>query len=292
MIRHTGLGLSTFVLASPFSDGDVQAYERTREMGYDLIEVCIEDPSRLSAESIVEHAAATGLQVSICGAFGPARDISSEDASVRESARRYLELCVDYAQAVGSPHVAGPMYATTGVARLLPPEARAAQLQRAADGLRAVADYAAERGVRLAIEPLNRFETDLINTLDQGLQLCDLIGRPNVGLMIDSFHMNIEETSIGDAIRAAGSLVFHVQVSENDRGTPGSGHLPWEDFFAALSDIDYSGQIVVESFLPTVEEIARAVSLWRPVAPSMDALATDGLSFLEAQVRAHAGAPQ
>ena len=140
----------------------------------------------------------------------------------------------------------------------------------------------------LAIEPLNRFETDLVNTTEQGLELLDLIGTDNVGLLIDTFHMNIEEKSIGDAVRLAGSKVFHVQVSENDRGTPGSGHVPWREFFAALDDIDYDGQIVVESFLPTVVEIARAVSLWRPVAPSMDALAADGLAFLRHSLGAHA----
>jgi D-psicose/D-tagatose/L-ribulose 3-epimerase len=93
--------------------------------------------------------------------------------------------------------------------------------------------------------------------------------------------MNIEEKSLGDAVRLAGSKVFHVQVSENDRGTPGSGHVPWAEFFTALSDINYDGQIVVESFLPSVKEIARAVSLWRPVATSMDDLASDGLAFLK-----------
>lgn len=284
MIDNVGFGLSTFVLASPFSDADADAFDRVAYIGYDVIEVCVEDPEVLSASWVAENAARTGLAVSLCGAFGPTRDISSTDPAVRESARRYLEQCIDFAAEVGSPHVAGPMYATTGVARLLPVEERAAQRRRAVDGLREVADYAAERGVRLAIEPLNRFETDLVNTLEQGVQLCELIGRPNVGLMIDSFHMNIEEKNVGDAIRDAADYIFHVQVSENDRGTPGSGHIPWDDYFSALADIDYSGQIVVESFLPTVEEIARAVSLWRPVAPSMQALAEDGLRFLQQEL--------
>jgi D-psicose/D-tagatose/L-ribulose 3-epimerase len=116
--------------------------------------------------------------------------------------------------------------------------------------------------------------------MEQGLELCTLTSRDNVGLLIDTFHMNVEEKSFRDAIRLAGGRILHVQVSENDRGTPGSGHVPWTEFFAALQDIDYRGQIVIESFLPTVVEIARAVSLWRPVAPSMQALAEDGLAFL------------
>jgi D-psicose/D-tagatose/L-ribulose 3-epimerase len=274
------LGLSTFVLASPFSDSDGAAFDRVAAMGYDLIEVCIENPEILTADFVSDNAKRTGLNVGICGAFGPDRDVSTDDPDRRRVGIDYLRLCVDFAAAVGSPHVAGPMYAPTGQTRMLDTDARVQQRARAADSLRDVADYAGERGVRLAIEPLNRFETDLINTTEQALELVELIGTDNVGLLIDTFHMNIEEKSIGQAVKLAGARVFHVQVAENDRGTPGSGHVPWTEFFDALTDIDYRGQIVVESFLPTVTEIARAVSLWRPVAPSMHALAEDGLAFL------------
>ncbi|AFR28928.1 sugar phosphate isomerase/epimerase family protein [Arthrobacter sp. Rue61a] len=277
-------GVSTFILVSPFTDQDVDQFDVAKEMGYDLIEVCIEDPAVVSAEALKKASERTGLPVSICGAFGPDRDVSHEDPQKRRQGIDYLKLCVDIAQAVGSPHVAGPMYSATGKARLLPPEERRQQRQWAADSLREVADYASARGVTLAIEPLNRFETDLVNTVEQGLELCELIGRDNVGLMLDTFHMNIEEKNIAAAITSAGDKVFHFQVSENDRGTPGSGHVPWSETFDALKTIDYQGSIVVESFLPTVEEIAKAVSLWRPVAPSMDALARDGLTFLRREL--------
>jgi D-psicose/D-tagatose/L-ribulose 3-epimerase len=277
-------GVSTFILVSPFTDQDVDQFDVAKEMGYDLIEVCIEDPAVVSAAALKKASERTGLPVSICGAFGSDRDVSHEDPEKRKLGIDYLKLCVDIAQAVGSPHVAGPMYSATGKARLLPPEERCQQRQWAAESLREVADYAAERGVTLAIEPLNRFETDLVNTVEQGLELCGLIGRDNVGLMLDTFHMNIEEKHIGEAITSAGDKVFHFQVSENDRGTPGSGHVPWSETFEALKSIDYQGSIVVESFLPTVEEIAKAVSLWRAVAPSMDALARDGLTFLRREL--------
>jgi D-psicose/D-tagatose/L-ribulose 3-epimerase len=279
------LGLSTFVLASPFSDSDGAAFDRTAAMGYDLIEVCVEDPALLTAEALNAHAARSGLAISICGAFGPDRDVSAEDPEHRRAGIGYLKTCIDLAAAVGSPHVAGPMYAPTGQTRMLDAAARAAQLQRAADSLRETAGYAAERGIRLALEPLNRFETDLINTTEQALELVGLIGADNVGLLIDTFHLNIEEKSLGEAVRRAGPRVFHVQVAENDRGTPGSGHVPWAEFFEALAGINYRGQIVVESFLPTVKEIARAVSLWRPVASSMDDLAKDGLAFLRTSLK-------
>ena len=283
MVRND-VGLSTFVLASPFTDRDAASFDRVADMGYDLIEVCIEDPTVLSANWIAEQAHRTGLAVSICGAFGPGRDISASDAETRDGALHYLKTCVDIAAIVGSPHVAGPIYAVTGGAPMRDETERIAKRLRAATGLGLVADYAAERGIRLAIEPLNRFETDLVNTVEQGVELCDLIGRTNVGLLIDTFHMNIEEKNIGDAVRAAADRVFLVQVSENDRGAPGSGHVPWEQFFASLRDIGYAGPVVVESFLPTVKEIARAVSLWRPVAASMEELAVNGLAFVRSSL--------
>lgn len=278
------LGLSSFTLDSPFSDASTSVFETVAGYGYDVIEVCVEDPSILTAEALVEAAERTGLSVGICGAFGPSRDLSHEDASIREAGVDYVKACVDLAVAVRSPHVAGPMYSATGKTRMLSPTERQQQRLWAAESIRQVADYAGERGVRLAVEPLNRFETDLVNTVDQALELIDLIGRDNVGLLLDTFHMNIEEKHLGDAVRTTGSRLFHVQVSENDRGTPGSGHVPWQEFFDSLVDIGYDGQVVVESFLPTVTEIARAVSLWRPVASSMEALAVDGLDFLRASL--------
>lgn len=275
------IGLSSFLLASPFSDADVPGqFARVREHGFDVVEVCVEDPALLTAEVITHEADACGLAVSVCGAFGPERDVSAPDAAARDRAVGYLQGCVDLAAAVGSPHVAGPMYATTGRTALMPDAQRTAQRERAAASLREVADHAARRGVRLAIEALNRFETDLVNTVEQGLALCDLVERDNVGLLLDTFHMNIEERSPADAIRRAGDRCFHVQVCENDRGTPGAGHVPWPQIRDALDDIGYAGSVVIESFLPTVAEIARAVSLWRPVAESPDALARDGLAFL------------
>jgi len=279
------LGLSSFVLASPFTDNDTGLFKYIREIGYDVMEVCVEDPALLSAPPLVEAATDTGLQISVCGAFGADRDVSHEDPGRRAEGVRYLERCIDLAQAVRSPHVAGPMYSATGKARLLPQGQRDQQRAWAAESLRQAADYAGERGVRLAIEPLNRFETDLVNTVEQGLDLCDMIDRTNVGLLVDTFHMNIEEKSLSKALASAGERVFHVQFAENDRGTPGSGHVPWDEVFAALDAIAYDGWTVIESFLPTVAEIARAVSLWRPVAASMDALARDGYAFVRAHQR-------
>jgi D-psicose/D-tagatose/L-ribulose 3-epimerase len=279
------LGASTFIWTSPFGDDKLDLLDRVAGLGFDVLEVCIEDPSRVTGAAVARAAADAGVGVLVCGAFGPGRDVSDEDEAVREQAIGYLRTCVDIAADVGSPLVSGPMYATTGVTRMLPDDERRHQWERAVESLRSAAAYAAERGVAFAIEPLNRFETDLVNTTEQGVRLCRDIGADNVGLLLDTFHMNIEEKDIGAAIRAAGPYVKHFHTCENDRGAPGTGHVEWTDVFAALDEIGYEGDAVIESFTPDNTEIARAVSLWRPLAPDGDTLASEGLQFLRAARR-------
>lgn len=279
-------GASTFIWSSPFGDDRLGLCRHVARLGFDCIEICIEDPDRVTGEAVAEAATAAGLGVLVCGAFGPDRDTSHENRSVRARAAEYLRTCVEIAAAVGSPIVSGPMYAPTGQTRPLLEADRAAQRRRAIDTLRGVADYAAERDVQLAIEPLNRFETDLVNTTEQGVRLCEDIDRANVGLLLDTFHMNIEEKSIADAIRHAGSFLRHFHACENDRGAPGSGHVDWDQVSRALREVEYRGDVVIESFTPEITEIARAVSLWRPLAASPDALAASGLTFLRKSIGA------
>ena len=274
------LGASTYLWASPFGDGRIDLFAHARELGCDVLEICIEDPALVTSAAMEEAASEAGVAISVCGAFGPERDVSHEDESVRRGALAYLRGLVDLAAAVGSSHVAGPMYSATGKTRLLPSGERERQRRLAVESLAEIADYAGERSVALAIEPLNRFETDLVNTVEQGLELCERIGRPNAGLLLDTFHMNIEERSLPEAIRLAGERVLHFHACENDRGAPGTGHVEWDGVLAALAGIGYTGQIVIESFTPEIREIARAVSLWRPVAESSDELVRTGLAFL------------
>jgi D-psicose/D-tagatose/L-ribulose 3-epimerase len=274
------LGASTFIWESPFGDDKLYLAEHVASLGFDALEICIENPALVTPAKVRRAAEAAGIHVLVCGAFGSDRDVSHEDAQRRQLGVAYLKRCIDIAAEVGSPLVSGPMYSATGKARLLPPEEREQQRAWAAEGLRAAGEYAAARGVTLAIEPLNRFETDLVNTVEQGLDLCRRIDLDNVGLLLDTFHMNIEEKSSAGALRAAGSRVRHVHACENDRGAPGSGQVAWESVFAALQDIGYRGPIVIESFTPQIKEIARAVSMWRPVAASSDELAGEGLRFL------------
>ena len=220
------------------------------------------------------------MKSTVCGAFGPERDISSDDGRVRANAMAYLKRCIEISAALGSPSVVGPMYSAVGKTRLLDPPERAAQGKLAAAGLREAADFAADRGIKLGLEPLNRFETDLINTVDQGLRMLDEIGRSNMGLLLDTFHMNIEEKDIPAALRRAKGRIVEFHACSSDRGTPGEDHLPWEAIVQALRDGEYEGPVVIEAFTPKIKEIARAVAIWRPLAESEDALATNGLRHL------------
>jgi D-psicose/D-tagatose/L-ribulose 3-epimerase len=141
------------------------------------------------------------------------------------------------------------------------------------------------------VEPLNRFETDLVNTAAQGIRLIDEVDRPNVKLHLDTFHMGIEEHSVLAAVRAAGLRLAHVHGCENDRGAPGSGLVPWDQLARGLGEIDYHGDVVIESFTPECQAIAAAAAIWRPLAKTQDALATEGLSFLKKLLQSGRRAP-
>ena len=273
------LGISTWVWTSPAT---TEVLERLlphiATLGYDVVELPIEEPGQFDAERAKALAEAHGLHVSVCAVIGQGRDLLLDDE--REAGTRYLRTCVEMAETLGSPVVVGPFYSAVGRCWHQPSDERERDLDQLAKTLHSLGDYAAEHGVALGVETLNRFETSFLNTVEQALELVERVDHPSVGLCLDVFHLGIEEKSPGDAIRAAGHHLKHVQVAENDRGTPGTGHLPWADVAAALRGIGYGGSVVIETFSDRVEAIARAAAIWRPLAPSSDALARDGLRFL------------
>lgn len=274
-------GASTFIWVSPFNDDTLDLFHKVADMGFDTLEICIESPDTINVDSIVKASNETGIQVIICGAFGPERDISSIDPTVREQGLAYIKECIDIAAQVGSEIVSGPMYSAVGKTNLLSADEKEQQWHLATQNMKIAATYASKLGVKLAFEPLNRFETDFINTVEQGLELIRRIGMDNVGMLIDTFHMNIEEKNIGDAIRLAGDKIFNFHACANDRGTPGDDHINWVEVKKALQDINYDGHMVIEAFNPGITEIAKAVALWRPLAASPDELAASGIKFLK-----------
>ncbi len=274
------IGVSSFVWVSPFQTEALDQLAHAKSIGFDIYEIAVEDPNVIDIEKVQREAERVGIEATICGAFGETRDISSPVEAYRTEGMEYIRVLIDMAAVCKSPYVAGPMYAAVGRARQVTPEEKREQTAYAVENLKRVSDYAAKRNVALALEPLNRFETDFMNTVEQGLELLHKVGYDNAGFLLDTFHMNIEEKSLPAAIRMAKGKIFDFHSCANDRGTPGEDHFDWPAIAAALDDAGYQGPVVIESFTPEIKEIAKAVSLWRPLAKSPDALAQKGYAFL------------
>lgn len=271
------LGVNTWVWASPLDD---EALARlavsVRDWGFDVIELPVEAPGDWDPQRASELLQELGLDATVVLVMGPGRELVGAPSETVAGTQDYLRRVVDAAVAVGSPVIAGPAYASVG--RTWRIDDRAAVCRELRANLLPVAEYAAERGVTIAVEPLNRYETSLVNTVEQGLDALD--GLPGCALALDVYHMNIEETDIPAAIASAEGHIGHVQVSANDRGAPGRDHLDWPAILAALDETGYAGPLVIESFTAHNATIATAASIWRPLAPTQDAIAVDGLTYL------------
>ncbi len=274
-------GINTFLWASPFTTQHLHFLDKAKSLGFDLVEIPIEGENDIDYRKAAEAYAKAGLKCSICGVMGAGRDPSHEDAAIQKGGVSYLKHLIDAAVIMKASTVVGPHYAAVGRQWQATADQRKRDLERCARNLKEVARYAEDKGVTLALEPLNRFETSFINLTEQAIELMRMIDSPRVKLMMDTFHANIEEKSLGKAIELAGNNLVHVHANENDRGTPGTGHVAWSEIGAALKKVKFNGALVIESFSTEVKEIARAAAVWRPLAPTSDGLARDGLAFLK-----------
>ena len=276
------IGASTWIWTSPFSDNSLGLVDRAREFGFDVLELAVEDPRLVSAGPVREAGERAGIGFTVCGAFGPDRDVTHDDASVRENSLNYITEAIKICQKSGTEVLAGPMYSAVGKRRHVSADQKKREWELAVQGLKEAGKRAGDAGVRLAIEPLNRFETDLVNTAEQVKRLLDEVGDRTIGFHLDSFHMNIEEKNSYDAIKRAGKRLFHFHACENDRGAPGSGkNIDWEGVAKGLKEVNYKYEAVIESFTPKTKSIAAAAAIWRQLASTQDALASEGLAFLK-----------
>lgn len=273
------IGANTWIWVSPPTDERLAALApRLKDWGFDLIELPVESPGDWDPARTAELLGNLGLGASVCAAMGPDRDFISSDASTVASTQDYLRYCIDAVSTLGGDVVVGPLYAPVGRTGML--DDRAGSIARLVTNLQPVVDYAGERGVRLGIEPLNRFETSLINTAEQVMDVVESIDSPAAGVMLDTFHMNIEEKSPAEAIRRVGSRLVHFHACGTDRGAPGADHTDWIAIADALRETGYDGAMVIESFTSENQAIATAASIWRPLAAEQDEIAVDGLKFL------------
>ncbi|MFN8493727.1 MAG: sugar phosphate isomerase/epimerase family protein [Caldilineaceae bacterium] len=277
------LGVNTWVWVSPLTTVALETLvPEVKNLGFDWIEFPIESPGDFDYARAGALVRAHGLGVSVAAAIGPDRDLIHPDKAIRDNGIAYVRQVIEAAHTIGAINVIGPLYSAVGRTWQATPQERARDIDLLVQQLTTLAQHAAAHNVVLCLEPLNRFETSLINLAAQGIEVIDRVNHPACQLMLDTFHMNIEERSLGDAIRLVGPRLRHFHACENDRGAPGSGHVPWSDVAQALKDIQYTGPVVIESFTDKVKSIARAAAVWRPFATSQDALAQDGLKFLKA----------
>ncbi|MGV3764113.1 sugar phosphate isomerase/epimerase family protein [Parapedobacter sp.] len=266
---------------SPFSTASFDVLRKAKDIGYDVIEIAVEDRDLIDWVALKKVSRELGLHVTVSGAFGMDRDISSERPEIRANGLSYIIDCLEIANDFESPVFGGPLYSAVGKTRLVAAEQKAQEMQWCQDNLYKAIRRAETLGVTLALEPLNRFETDMVNTVDQAIAIVDLLDSPYLKILLDTFHSNIEEKNIPASIVKLGDRLVHIQANENDRGTPGTGHLDWLGIRDALRTIGYGGSLVIETFGAPSKELARAASIWRPLANSADELAAEGFSFLK-----------
>jgi D-psicose/D-tagatose/L-ribulose 3-epimerase len=277
------LGANTWIWASPLTDERLaDLAPRIAGWGFDVIELPVESVGDWDPARAADLLAGLGLGATVCAVMAPGRDLVATFPAARAETQDYLRGVVDAAATVGSAVVAGPMYASTGRTWRFGRDERRAYGAELVEALAPLADHAAARGVRLGVEPLNRYETSVVNTAEQGLEMIARLPAEAVGLALDTYHLNIEERDPAAAVRLAGreGRLAHVQVCGTDRGTPGGDHADWPALRDALADAGYAGPLCIESFTADNAAIATAASIWRPLAESQDAIAVDGLAFL------------
>jgi len=278
-------GVNTFLFASPFTNESTKWFKTFKTWGFDSVEIPLENESDIDPLFVKGELERQGLTCGALGcAVGPGRDLrgSQEEQDV---CLKYLMRVVDIAVAMDCPTLVGPIYSSVGRADFVPEKERKAQWKLVAGHLKKVCRYAESKGRKIAMEPLNRFETDFMNTCTQALEMIDRVGSPALGILLDTFHMNIEEKDPARAIRQAGKRLMYFHACGCDRGTPGSDHIDWGPIAAALKKIGYRGGVAIESFTPDVKVIAKAASIWRTIEPNKNDIATKGLKFLKKTLR-------
>jgi len=247
------------------------------DLGFDGVEISLlgmtDDKAAALARLIRDH----GLSVTCSDGLSRAADITSEDPDVRAAGLAHLRWAIRTVAALGGAGLAGVVYAPWGVfdhARKTRRRALSAEMLAQVDSdLR-------DHGVRLGIEAINRFETDLVNTAQEAVTLAQATGSPHIGVLLDSFHLNIEEKDIIAAIALAGDRLFHFHVSDNDRGVPGSGHVPWDGVRQGLRAAAYDGWIVAEMFVKSGTPAGADLNIWRDIEPDSTSAAAAALAFM------------
>lgn len=273
-------GVNTFLWTENFGSKDFELLPTIRSHGFDGVEVTLIHPRQFEANEIRRALAEHTLGCTICSVFPSELSLIADDASTRTRAREHLKECVKLAAEAGAELIAGPLYSPVGY---LPGRRRTTdEWKWAVEGYQELGPVLESYSVDLSIEPLNRFETYFLNTTADAVALCSEVNHSRVGILWDTFHSNIEEKNLAEALRTAIPHLKHVHTSENDRGIPGTGHVDWRGVFAVLKDANYKRWLTIESFGFALGDLCSAASIWRDLARTPDQIAWEGIEFLKA----------
>jgi D-psicose/D-tagatose/L-ribulose 3-epimerase len=275
-------GAHAFIWAGEWTpEGAQKAIGGAAEAGLDFVEIPLLRPESMDITATRALLDRYGIGCTCSLGLPKAAHLPSAP----EKAQSFLESAVDVAAGLEAPVLCGVLYAHLGTLTGRPPGQE--ELEDVARVLKNVARYAAERGVSLGVEAVNRYETYLINLAEQANTMLDRVGEPNVFVHLDTYHMNIEEKGFYEPIVATGPRMHYIHLSESDRGTPGTGNVHWDEVFRSLKAIDYDGYLVMESFAAINEDLAGATALWRDVVGDPETLIRDGLGFLRGKAAEH-----
>ncbi len=275
-------GVNTFIWTAGFDKTHLPLLPRIKAWGFDGVEVPLFRPGDFAAADIRAGVAANGLECTLCSVLVDGLSLISDDAAVRTKTRQHMKDLIKAGAESGATMIAGPLYSPVGY---LPGRRRTSdEWKWAVEGHQSLGDTLTAHGMTIAIEPLNRFETFFLNTAADAARLASEINHPNIGVLFDTFHANIEEKDIAAGYRTVGAHLKHVHACENDRGTPGSGHVEWAGVFQALRDLKYDGWLTIESFGFALGDLSAAAAIWRDIESSPELIASEGIKFLKREV--------
>jgi len=273
-------GINTVLWVWPFTLKRLDVLEKIKEIGFDTVEFAVEDLSENNLSAIRTGVDELDLKCIVCGVYTSDRNILSEDERLQKKGREYILRMIDVCSMLGARMLVGPTYSVGIHPEFLSSGEKRKAWARCVKNMRTIGNYAREQGIKVAVEPLNRYETNFLNIAEDAVRLVQEVDVESVGVHLDTYHMNIEEKRLEDAIVHTGKYLFHLHVSENDRGTPGSGNIDWQGVTKGLEKISFREHVVIESCDPKVKNIAEAAAIWRTYDYDQDEIAERGLQFL------------
>lgn len=271
-------GVHTFIWKKEFLGQEDYIFSEAKTWGFNGVEIATHHFDQIEPTALKKYATKNDLELTLCTSLPLGLSLTTLEEDLWRESLDYIQKAIAFCQTCEITQLSGPLIHPVGYLSGQPLQTE--EKKRFHQAFQEIAEMLTGTDIKLAIEPLNRFQGYALNTVEQGLELLAAVGCPQLGLLLDLFHMNIEEKDVLQAFRHAGENCFHIHACAKDRGTPGSDSFPWEDWFDVLQDINYQGWIVIESFNFEDVELASDARLWRPVAPSNYALAQDGLKFL------------